>query len=335
MHRFSLVITVLIALLLNACRSEERKEPDVTDVRAEVQSEDLDKEFFECRTVKDVQNFLNKHPYLANVYFPDLRMDEGQLVNHLYAIHQNEDFRGFKKQLDSLIGDRQKTIVAPLTEAFRRVKSYYPAFREPAVKFMVSGFSGRDLYVSDTLIIIGLDYFGGPSARFRPDVFEYQLNRYQPDHIVPSVLFFMAARFNHSSAADRTLLNDMVGFGKDYAFTKAMLPNTPERLILGFSDEQLRRMGNSQSDIWAYFIAGKLLYEKADLVKQKYVGDRPFTTEIGDKVPGGIGRWLGWRIIESYQQKHPDVAVPQLMEMENAVNLLQESGYNGQKDDEE
>ncbi len=198
---------------------------------------------------------------------------------------------------------------------------------------MVSGFTGNDLYVSDSLIIIGLDYFGGPKARFRPDVYEYQLARYQKDHIVPSVIFFMAAKYNRISTTDRTLLADMIGYGKDYEFTKQILPKTSQSLILGLSKRDLERTYNSQTDIWAFFISGKLLYEKSDLIKQKYIGERPYTTEIGNKVPGGIGRWIGWRIVSLFMTEHPEVSLPDLMQMDNAVNLLEQSGYNGQKDE--
>lgn len=300
-----------------------------------IETEDLDKELVACQSVKDVQIFLDKRPYLVPLYFPDTRMNAAQLAAQLFAISQNPDFQGFRNQLDSLIGDRSQLIVQPLTEAFKRIKNHYPKFTAPKVKFMITGFTGSDLYVSDSLIIIGLDYFGGPSALFRPDVFKYQLVRYQRDYIVPSVIFFMAAKYNRMDPADRSLLADMVGYGKDYEFTRQILPKVPLSHILGFSEQDLKRTDNSQTDIWAYFIAGKLLYEKADLIKQKYIGERPFTTEIGNKVPGGIGRWLGWRIVSRFAAEHPDVTLPQLMQMDNAVNLLQESGYNGQKDEAE
>ncbi len=318
-----------------SCKTGGKKDTDVGSIQMEVSSENLDKALLASKSVEDVQQFLNKHSYLKTLYFSDFRQDPLALANQLHAVLQNPDFRRFNNQLDSLIGNRDSVIVKPLHDAFKRIKHYYPEFKAPKIKFIVTGFTGNDLYVSDSLIIIGLDYFGGPQARFRPDVYAYQLERYQRDHLVPSIIFFMAAKYNKIDAQDRTLLNDMVGFGKDYAFAKKMLPETPESIILGFTDDNLKRIYNSQTDIWAFFITGKLLYEKSDLTKQKYIGERPFTTEIGNKVPGGIGRWLGWRIVDMYQKQNPDVTLPQLMQMDNAVNLLQESGYNGQKDEEE
>jgi hypothetical protein len=329
-------ILLIFCTLLNSCKTDRQQEKDLSLVKtAPLSVESLDSALFASKSVKDVQIFLDKHPYLLSLYFADSRMNSAQLANQLFTILQNPDFQSFRIQLDSLIGNRDSLVTRPLEEAFKKIKSYYPNFKAPKIKFMITGFTGNDLYVSDSLIIIGLDYFGGKAALFRPDVYQYQLTRFEKDHIVPSIIFFMAAKYNRMNPSDRSLLSDMIGYGKDYTFTKQILPQTPESVILGFSDDDLKRTYNSQTDIWAYFIAGKLLYEKSDLTKQKYVGERPFTTEIGNKVPGGIGRWLGWRIVNRYVKEHPDVTLPELMEKDNAVNLLEESGYNGQKDEEE
>jgi hypothetical protein len=106
-------------------------------------------------------------------------------------------------------------------------------------------------------------------------------------------------------------------------------------LIFGYSEANLKRTNVSQQAIWSYFIAGKLLYEKSDLKKKKYIEERPFTTEIGEKVPGAIARWVGWRIVDRFMIENSDVTLPQLMEIDNAARILQESGYKGEPDEQE
>jgi hypothetical protein len=336
-----LVIVSCFILGFSACKTDSKKESSEDSssapgsVEVKVYSEDLDATLFACKSVQDVQSFLDKHPYLSDWYFTDAPVAKPQLASHLYQILQNKDFRAFKTQLDSIIGDRNAAIITPLKESFKQIAKYYPDFQAPEVKFIVTGFAGNDLYISDSLVIIGLDYFGGPKAKYRPDVYDYQLRRYQKDYIVPSIIFFMSNKYNHVNASDRSLLADMIGYGKGYEFVKQVMPNTPDSLIIGYSGETLSRTYNSQQDIWAFFMANKLLYENTDLKKQKFVGERPFTTEIGNEVPGGIGRWLGWRIVNRYMAENPNVTLPELMKNDNAAQLLQASGYRGQKDDEE
>lgn len=331
------IIFSFFALAFSSCKTDSKKEnvSDPGSVEVKVYSENLDKELFDSKSVQDVQAFLDKHPYLSDWYFTDAPVEKANLPAHLFQILQNKDFRAFKVQLDSIIGDRNISIINPLKESFQQIAKYYPDFKAPEVKFMVTGFAGNDLYISDSLIVIGLDYFGGPKAMYRPDVYDYQLRRYQKEYIVPSIIFFMSNKYNHINASDRTLLADMIGYGKGYEFVRQVMPNTPDSLILGYSEESLTRTYNSQQDIWAFFMANKLLYENTDLKKQKFVGERPFTTEIGNEVPGGIGRWIGWRIVSRYMAENPNVTLPELMKNDNAANLLQASGYKGQKDEDE
>ncbi|WP_439555309.1 gliding motility protein [Dyadobacter sp.] len=325
-------LIALLAVFTFSCKPDNRAVADISDIDLKVVSENLDEELFACKSETEVQKFLNKHPHLGRYYFSDAPVEPGKLAGYLFNILQNQDFRTFKTQLDSLIGDRQTVIVDSLTKAFKHIKYYYPAFTAPKVEFMVSGFAGNDLYISDSLIIIGLDYFGGPNAMYRPDVFDYQLRRYQKEYIVPSIIFFISNRFNKISPGDQTLLADMIGYGKGYEFVRYMMPGTPQSLIIGYSEVNLKKTYNSQQDIWAYFIASKLLYEKNVLQKRKFIEERPFTTEIGQKVPGAIARWIGWRIVNLFMKENREVSIVELMEIDNASRILQESGYSGQPD---
>ena len=322
-----------LVLLTMGCRDSSDKVPDVRSIQVDVVIESLEDSLFACQSVESVGQFLDRHPFLSQVYFPDLAPQDASLAPVLYEHIRNPALRGFKAELDSLYSDKSQQLAQPLEEAFKHITYYYPDFKAPRVVTMVTGFMGSDLYISDSLIIIGLDYFGGSGATYRPQVYDYQLGRYQKEYLIPSILFFMADRYNRMAPGDQTLLADMVGYGKSFEFVKHCAPQTPDSLILGFSEKNLTRTYNSQTQIWAFVVENRLLYEKAGLIKQKYVGERPFTPEIGPDVPGGIGRWLGWRIVSRYMVENPEVTLPELMNNPNAQQILQESGYKGQMDE--
>ncbi|MCF0071638.1 gliding motility protein [Dyadobacter sp. CY261] len=331
----SFVFIFFIALFQFSCKTDQRKEADTSNIRFELVSKNLDEELFSCKSVGDVQKFLDNHPYLAKAYFTNAPVEPTKLAAHLFSVLQNPDLQAFRTQLDSIIGNRKTRILNPLSDAFKQIKAHYPGFPIPEVQFIITGFTGDDLYISDSLIIIGLDYFGGPAASYRPNIYDYQLRRYERAYIVPSIIFFESNKYNRMNAGDQTLLSDMVGYGKGYEFVKRVMPQTPDSLIVGYSADDLRKTYNSQTDIWAYFISSKLLYEKSGLKKRKFIDDRPFTTEIGNKVPGAIGRWVGWRIVSRFMAENPNVSLTQLMEIDNAGRILQESGYKGQTDEDQ
>jgi hypothetical protein len=256
--------------------------------------------------------------------------NDSLLVDQLFNNVTNESLREFRRQIETELASQEFDLEKQLKSAFQFTKYYYPDFKEPKVKTIITGFLGNDLYVSDSLIIIGIDYFGGPKVDYRPNVYDYQLARYQKENIVPSILFFIADRYNTSQPEDRTLLNEMIGYGKAFEFVKHTSPFTPDSLIMGYTQETMNKCYYGQQDIWGYFVSNKLLYQTSDLQKQKYIGERPFTLEMGPQVPGGIGRWVGWRIVSRFMQEHPDMSLPELMRMSNSQKILEKSGYKGQ-----
>lgn len=325
-----MVLQRFIFLFFFACQLVACKQ--VSETKQELPILPLQDELFACQSPEEVLAFLKKYPYLREFYFDNGSESDSLLSQKLYHNIRNKDLFRFKQQLDSLFSDNSGDLADELGSALQSVKSTFPDFKIPRVMTLVSGFMGKDLYLSDSLIIIGLDYFGGPSARYRPDVYEYQLRRYNKESIVPSILLILSDKYNYSNPEDRTLLGEMVGYGKAFEFVKKIVPQTPDSLIIGYSQENLDRTYSSQTELWAFFINNKLLYETNELKKQKYVSERPYTNEIGPEVPGAIGRWIGWRIVSLYQEKHPDIGLPELMKNGNAVQILQESGYKGQTD---
>ncbi len=335
MYNFQFLFYLLFAfVVLTGCNNQEKQNNEtVPDIS--ITSENLDDLLLKSTSVADVQALFRRHPSFQRLYFSDFEGDSIKLAKQLFEIYQNDEFRNFKTQIDSIIGDRNTAIIKPLQVAFSNIKKEFPQFKTPKLVFMMSGFAGNDFYISDSLIVIGLDYFGGSQAQFRPNVFDYQLKRYQKENIVPAIIYFISNRFNKTLLEDKTLLADMISIGKDFEFVKQILPDCPDSLIIGYSADNLRKTYNSQTDIWAYFISQKLLYEKNTLKKEKYIGERPFTMEIGNQVPGGIARWIGWRIVSKYIEKHPKVTLSQLMSMDKALDLFEQSGYNGEKDEAE
>src|SRR5690606_6304933 len=103
-------------------------------------------------------------------------------------------------------------------------------------------------------------------------------------------------------------------------------------LILGFSQEHLSKAVVSQTDIWAHFTTNRLLYEQVEQKKQKYVGERPITYEIVEDVPGGIGRWVGWRIVNRLLETNPEMSIKELMKNDHPRNIQEKPCYKAQRE---
>lgn len=331
-RRFASLLTaclgLLLCILLNSCTKTEP-----------ISIERLDQALFSSKTPADVKAFLTKHQKAAQLYFSttdqtgNLAADSA-LVAELTARVTNPELNVLYEQTQTQFGNAGR-LADQLSEAFTNIRRDYPDFKSPRVATFITGFMGPDLIVTDSLILIGLDYFAGPTAKYRPrgeEFPQYILRRYDQPYIVPTIVRLISDRFNAQDRADQSLLADMVYNGKSLVFTRTMLPEVPDSVIIGYSDRQLTETFNAQDQVWAHFIDNQLLYQTNAEVKKRYMGERPFTAEIGNRCPGRIGDWLGWRIVSRcYDEKK--VSIPELMKNADARRIFQESGYKGQKDD--
>jgi hypothetical protein len=322
---FAVCLGLLCLILVNSCTKSES-----------VVIERLDQALFLGKTPDAVRAFLAKNRAVTNLYFdvPDAANDSA-LVADLTARLQNPELNQFQRQIQAEFGDAG-TLQSDLTEAFANIRRDFPDFKPPRVVTFVTGFMGPDLLVTDSLVVIGLDYFAGPKAKYHPPAEEfpaYLLRRYQQPYIVPAIVRQLASRYNTQDPNDQTLLADMVYAGKSLVFTRTVLPNTPDSLIIGYSDRQLAETFNAQDLVWAHFIDNQLLYNTTGDIKLRYMGERPFTAEIGNRCPGRIGEWLGWRIVSRYFDKNSE-SLPDLLKNPNARQLFEQSGYKGQKESE-
>ena len=314
---------LFLLTLLTSCAENEI----VTFVR-------LDQQLFANSSSDSIRAFLNQNQDVTQLYFNANETEiDTALVPELTNRVGNPALNELNRQVQNEFGD-MTDLRTQLAEAFTNIKKDFPNFKTPKVATIVTGFLGPDLVVTDSLIVIGLDYFAGPTAKYRPprnEFPEYILRRYDKDHIVPAIVFAISDKYNATNRADQTLLADMVYYGKGYVFTKTMLPAVADSLVIGYTDKQLTETFNAQDIVWAHFVDNQLLYKSDPITKQQYVNERPFTAEIGPAAPGAIARWIGWRIVSSYYDKK-SISIAELMRSADARQIFEQSGYKGQTD---
>ncbi len=225
------------------------------------------------------------------------------------------------------------------TEAFRHIKYYYGDFKIPTIYTTITGlgsFLGNDLFISEDAIVISLDFFLQKSKdAFRPPVElmpDYIWQRYRREAIVANCVKYISNRYNQTDFADKTVLAEMIYHGKAYQFAKMMMPCTPDSLLIGYTTAEIANIKDeaNRNFVWNHIIEKKVLFSNNHFVKQTYLEERPFVAEINRSCPGRIGQWLGWRIVQKYLQKNPDVNLPDLMRKANASEIFNASGYQGE-----
>ncbi|GAB3534316.1 gliding motility lipoprotein GldB [Pontibacter brevis] len=330
-YRFLLLATLLVAF---GCKDKGCELPDeIAQIPVNVEIERLEKPFFTADSKEDILVFMRENPQFSEKFLQaDNRPSDSLLVTPLYELATNAALDTLARQAMQRFGDMEEER-QQLETAFKVVKFHYPEFYVPQVKTFVTGLGtlGNDLFVSDSLLVFGLDYFIGKEASYRPQVYDYILSRYEREKMVPAAMLLLSDRFNRTDATDRTLLAEMLSIGKAYYFVQTVLPCTADSAIISYTSQQIADVHHNEGRIWAHFIEKELLYEKSPFVVNKYIGERPSTPEIDATAPGRIGAWVGWQIVRKYMERNPEVALPELMAETDYRKIFNESRYKPER----
>lgn len=318
------------AFVLWSCgdSDEEKCEVIPETTKVDVIFESFEDSVVNFKSKQEMVDFFTRYPLFRDYVFQRTKYpDDSVFINTVYA-------RLSHSHLDTLLSETEKSfgdlsnLKSQFTEAFSNLKYYYPDFVVPRVQTIISGLE-TDMFVSDSLIIVGLDYYLGKDGKYRPQMYDYLLRQYNPENIVPStmLIYGIGSSFNKTNLQDKSVLADMMSYGKSFYFAKRMLPCVPDSVFIWYTPEEMRGSRKNQDLIWARLVQDEVLFETSHLIKQKYLGDRPKTVEVGPECPGRIGQFVGWQIVKAYMKSHPETTFQEMMSISNAQSMYKDSKY--------
>ena len=223
-------------------------------------------------------------------------------------------------------------IDASLKDALTYYQYYYPKATVPHFYTLVSGIdisSPTVLLVNDD-ILIHLDMYLGADCKWYskiPNIPKYISERFDKKYLSTDC-FKKALVYRHlPDKKNVTLLDYLIEEGKKLYFTELMFPNTPERDIIGYSEEKFQWAETYQYDVWNYMINREELFSKNDKTLIAYIEESPFTKVFQKNSPGRLGAFIGWKLIKSYMKNNPDITLDQLMNQVDAKDILNRSRY--------
>ncbi|UXP33574.1 gliding motility lipoprotein GldB [Reichenbachiella agarivorans] len=329
--RFIQKTVLLIVVLVSFAACEQNNCDNLSQyesIEVDIEVDHLERSLRSLQSWQETVAFFEAHREVAD-YFLDANQypNDTILAKRLFRLMQDPNIDSLFMEVEEYFKDFDSKNVAELQSAYRFIKYQYPETKIPKVQTIITG-QYNDLYVSDSLIVIGLDFFMGDHAKYPPnDVPAYIVKRYMRESVAPIVLSFISNEFNHIDSSHGTLLADMVNIGKSYYFVSSALPCKPDSLIMGYTSDEMRLVKGNQEIIWANLIENELLYETNHSIKNKFVGESPNIYEISEKCPGRVGGWVGWQIVKKYMDNNPEVSLQDLMKETDAHKIFQLSGY--------
>ena len=333
----SLIYICFLSLVFTACN--KHKKIDVSNIPVDVKIERFDKDFDSLRIkpMDEQAGVLYKKYGVFYTDFIERVLKAGAAKDTAYfirlrAIFADKSYMDLKHDVDSVYPNLDKQN-AELTDAFRRIKYYYPKKNLPKVYAYWSGFQAQTT-IGNGYLGIGLDLFLGANSRFYPsqtDAFpRYVSRRFTPERIAPTVVEDIAREDMFvENENNKSLLSRMIYNGKIMYFMDEVLPDVADTTKIGYTAKQLKWCENFKGDIWGYFLEENLLYNSDYQAIQKYLNEAPFTPGLGveNESAPRLAIWTGWQIVRQYMDKHPEVTLQQLMADNDAQKILNESKY--------
>ena len=315
---------MIVLVFLASCNNETCRE-SVQWAPVELEVERLEELLFRSTSYTDIEDLLRKDPDFATLFLDaDQYPSDSILAKKMFSLISNPAIDTlYQESLKAF--DNLDQVISELEQGLGRLKAYYPETRTPKVQTVVSGLY-KDLFISNEHIMIGMDFFVGEMATFKPlDIPNYILRRYNTEHLPSIVLQYISSQYVVPGKGE-ALLTEMIDIGKSYYLLGKILPCTQDRILIGYTEQEWADAEDNDEIIWANFIQNKLLYETNHTMKQKFLGERPNVYEIGDKCPGRIAAWVGWQIVNAYMEKS-NVSVQQLMSETDHNKIFTQSGY--------
>ncbi len=215
-----------------------------------------------------------------------------------------------------------------LSNALRHIKYYYPQFIYPQVYTYISG-NFDPAFIEDTTLVISIDRFLGPNCKLydRAGIPKYQQAYMNSDYITRHVLSVIAKNFIPPVSQGRAqLLDHMLYEAKILLFIQHMCPDISASVLFEQTPPNLAWLESKENAMWRYYVENEMLFKTSHMTYNKCIGQAPFSSIFGQASAPRTGIWLGYQILQSYQDKQ-GVTLPEVLRQTNSQQILQKSGY--------
>jgi hypothetical protein len=328
---------LLFFLFFLASCGSDRLDVDVSEITVDpVKIKRFDKDFFAMDTSK-LDTELDK---LRGTYgtFTDAFVNNIVCFNShdsLSCFYALGDFlthhitRGAWENSCKTLGDDFSSVENDLTDAYKHFLFYFPDRELPKDVYLVMAGFNYNYIQSEGVYAIGMEYFLGKDNVYY-DGLEWPMYKrrtlsreYMASGFVRS---WMMNEFPYSSEKS-DVVNRIVYEGKILYLQKALLRNSPDSIITGFTQQQLDWCEENEAEMWAKMIEDKIVYSESEDDLNHMIQDAPFTPGFPRESPGKAGVWIGLRIVEAYMERFPTTTLQELMDFEDGQLFLTQSKY--------
>lgn len=190
----------------------------------------------------------------------------------------------------------------------------------------------KSMVTTDSVMLIALNHYLGEdyegyNNRLWPAYKRIEKTPARMPYDIAEAL--VATQYPYDGGDNPTALSRMLYEGALATARLRLVEGATPASALGYTNEQWQWFEENERLLWDAVVSRNLLYDTNPLTISQLVDPAPATSIIEPYVPPRAGRYIGYRIIESYL-KHNDATLPELLSPaiydDNAT--LQQARYN-------
>ena len=282
------------------------------------------------RVAEELLRLDKEYPEMARIYMEKVMLMGS--IDSAEAVTEYKNFRRYPAVIDVYTSTEEaykdmSDIEGEMKLALLRTKVLLPSMQIPKFYTHISFFN-QNLIIGEGFVSLSIDNYMGADYCFYDSIgiYNYQRANMRREKIVSDYLTAMLCS-EYYTKANSDLLSDMIYYGKILYTVSCLLPDEDEKVIMGYTDEQMKWAEENEEEMWNTMVESHIIYTNSVVDKTKYLHDGPFTQPFGQDSPDRLGAYLGWQIVKSYMKHNQSVTIQQLMQETDGQKVLKKSHY--------
>jgi len=291
------LLLLFLLIVIVSCNNESQLEQEIGKIPMDIMIERFDKLFSNVNE-SSLPKLKQDYPFMFSKKYTD-SFWIAKTRDTLQVELSDEVLKAFPN-----MDEQQKEIKS----LFQHIKFYYPEFTPPRIITTTSFVDYRNkIILTDTIALISIDTYLGSDHEFYQGIQKYIKQEFKKSQIVVDLANEYSKKYIYQGQ-NKTLLDEMIYFGKQLYFKDMVIPFKTDAERIGYTNEELDWAHVNESYIWRYFVERELLFSTDSKLPGRFINPAPFTKfyleEIDSQSPGRLGQYIGWQIVRAYMKNN-------------------------------
>jgi hypothetical protein len=336
-NSYLLVLSILLTMLCYSCgEADKHKDIDIETEGKTMNPLRYDQDFFSCdwNNPESIANLKSKYGSFFCLYVERILnagpCDSMSTTKMIQGFVSHPDFQDLKSEIEkNYPQERLDSLHEKILESSLRLQTLIPNMKLPQLIWMNSGFN-IGAYSTDDYLAVGLDFYLGQNNRITKSVPfpQYQKDDMTRPQLVPNAIKNLAYYYLLKSDTiqhENDMLSEMIFHGKAHYLTWLAFEEIHDSTLMAWTTEQYTWTQGHQLNVWKEIARQEVLFSKNRVEVQRWFEYAPFTNaeNVPQESAPQLGVFMGFQMVKSYMEKHPEITVDRLLKEDNTQKILQ------------